>query len=135
MKDSEYGIYLKKQFPSSIVVAVKGKIKFISANTQKFVNSEGLLSRAITFKTHVLRFTGPKQMSFIAVYIDRKKRVVLKNNQKKNLYEYTINSLKSKILIKYCSMGLTDEFELKLEDGQIIETDEQIVQYLAGYKG
>eukprot|EP01084_Bolivina_argentea_P273821 466549_1 len=101
MKDSEYGIYLKKQFPASIGVAVKGKIKFISPEPQKFVNSEGPLSRQITFKTPVLGINEPKQISMITVYKDRKKRVVLKNNQKKNFYEYTINRLKSKLLKKF----------------------------------
>eukprot|EP00483_Globobulimina_turgida_P002045 UN02047 len=68
----------------------------------------------------------------IVVYNDQKKRVVLKNNPKKDLYEYTMNTLRSKIRKKY---GLTEHINLTTEAGQLIEKDQHIVQYLFEYKG
>eukprot|EP01084_Bolivina_argentea_P029929 55525_1 len=78
---------------------------------------------------------GPKQIASIAVFGDTKKRVVLKNNPKKDVYEYTIPSLKEKILKKFQKTGLKGQFTLSTEDGSVIELDEHIIKYLVDYKG
>merc|ERR1712154_226015 len=78
---------------------------------------------------------APKQISTIVVFAGQKKRVVLKNNQKKKIYAYTMDTLRAKLTKKFAAKGLNGHFNLVTDKGQIIQHNEDIVQYLADYKG
>mmetsp|Transcript_13869 Transcript_13869/g.12421 ORF Transcript_13869/g.12421 Transcript_13869/m.12421 type:complete len:577 (+) Transcript_13869:106-1836(+) len=74
---------------------------------------------------------APKQISTIVVFSDTKKRVVLK---KKN-NEYTISSLKEKVVKKLKTKGLSGDFQLETKEGTRISDDNAIITYLANYEG
>eukprot|EP01084_Bolivina_argentea_P212280 360867_1 len=76
-----------------------------------------------------------RQITFFVVFENTKKRVVLKNNVRTDVYEYTMHSLKEKVATKFAKYGLTGQFAMAIEDGNVIETDEHILKYLADYKG
>lgn len=78
---------------------------------------------------------APKQISTICVYADTKKRVVLKNNAKKNLYEYTMDQLKEKIKKKFKAKGLSGSFELQTASGTAITKDNEIITVLGSNDG
>ena len=81
----------------------------------------------------------PKQISTIVVLNangdETKKRVVLKNNPKKNLYEYTMEALKAKVAKKLKGKGLKAQYSLQTADGNRIEEDRDIIDFLIGYEG
>merc|ERR1712113_535945 len=82
-----------------------------------------------------VKLNAPKQISTIVVYNDTKKRVVLKNNQKKGIYEYKLDILKQKLAKKFSGKGLQGDFGLQTASGQVIQNDMDIVNHLADYKG
>eukprot|EP01084_Bolivina_argentea_P086810 156869_1 len=79
---------------------------------------------------------APKQISNTFVFGNTKQRVILTNNIHENIYEYTMDTLISKISKLFPSKGIKKgKIELKTEYGQIIEKDRHIIEYLAQYKG
>eukprot|EP01084_Bolivina_argentea_P219634 372464_1 len=78
---------------------------------------------------------APKQISFIVIFAWTKKRILLKNNTSKRQFEYTIYALKQQLLKKYANKLLKEPFMLVRDDGQIIQTDSDILKYLYNYKG
>lgn len=75
------------------------------------------------------------QISTIVVFAGQKKRVVLKFNPKKNVNEYRMDVLREKLTKKFKAKGLNGHFDLQTSDGQRIQHDQDIRQYLEGYKG
>eukprot|EP01084_Bolivina_argentea_P283765 486086_1 len=68
--------------------------------------------------------TKTKQIGLIFVFGDVKKRVVLKNKPKKNVYEFTMDILRSKLSKRFASKGLKGNFVLKTDNGKVISRDE-----------
>ena len=78
---------------------------------------------------------APKQISIIAGYDGKKKKILLRNNEKKMLYEYTMDALRQQLIKKFKSKKLTEPFNVHTDQGQAILTDQHIASYLFGFEG
>ena len=85
--------------------------------------------------TDEMRQNAPRQISVIVVFQDTKKRIVMKNNKKKGIYEYTLAILKEKVFKKFEPKGLKGRFELVTTTSIRIQTDEDIVKHLKDFDG
>eukprot|EP00483_Globobulimina_turgida_P012500 UN12523 len=63
-----------------------------------------------------------------------KKRVVLKKNPYIEVNEFTMDVLKKKVIQRYATKGLCRPFTLTTNDGNVIQSDEDIVSLVA-FKG
>jgi len=77
----------------------------------------------------------PKQISTIATYAGKKKRVLLRNNEKKQLYEYTMDALQDQLVKKFKAKKLKLPFNITTDKGQAIQTDEDIATHLFLFDG
>lgn len=116
---------------------LKMRVVFKSPNESKYPSLKGKWSDIKWLNDK------PKQISMIVRYTKAtdviKKRVVLKNNEKKGVYEYTLGKFEAKCIKKLGNFGLDEPFTCKITEGEyenkFIAGDDDILKYLKYYDG